>query len=180
MPETPRSPRARRLAIAAAVANGAGAAAGATAHFLGCDPDTSVSVGVLVSTSVGDVLKQWASADTADPAGTEAPDPATEFAAPRDPAELPSGTAPDAVPTSAPGLRPAHRIQRAGRRYARCSHPPVSAGAVPVEPPLPRAAPAGPRHVGHRRLQRGAQKFVRRAHGRVRPGREVAEPGGEA
>ncbi|MFF3647435.1 hypothetical protein ACFYXV_02155 [Streptomyces sp. NPDC002181] len=192
MPRTPRSPRRRRLAIAAAVANGAGTAAGTTAHFMGCDPDTSVSVGVLVSATVGDLLKQWASAEAEDPAdtsGTDTPEHTPESGphrpaggAGRD-ATTPSGTrsaAPGATGSPVPAIGQARRPGRAGRRHARCAHPPAPAGTVPAALPLPRAAPAAPRHAGHRHLHRGAQKFVRRAHGRARPGREVTGSGGEA
>ncbi|MFE5538355.1 hypothetical protein [Streptomyces sp. NPDC056492] len=169
MPRTPRSPRRRRLAIAAAVANGAGTAAGTTAHFMGCDPDTSVSVGVLVSATVGDLLKQWASAETEDPtdtSGTDTPEHTPE--------------APGTTGSPVPGIGRARRPGRAERRHARCAHPPAPAGTVPAALPLPRAAPAAPRHAGHRHLHRGAQKFVRRAHDRAHPGREVTGSGGEA
>ncbi|MER5417722.1 hypothetical protein [Streptomyces virginiae] len=193
MPRTPRS-RARRLAIAATVANSAGTAAGATAHFLGCDPDTSVSVGVLVSTTVGDVLKQWASAgadNPADPTVTDTSDPAAELTEPNDPTELTGPGAQAALddetappetpePPSVPGPRSAHCVERAHRRYARCAHPPAPSSAPAAELPLPRAAPAGPRHAGHRHLHRGAQKFVRRAHDRTRPEQEVTGGDGEA
>ncbi|MFI6006983.1 hypothetical protein ACIA98_42815 [Streptomyces sp. NPDC051366] len=192
MPRTPRSPRRRRLAIAAAVANGAGTAAGTTAHFMGCDPDTSVSVGVLVSATVGDVLKQWASAETDDPTDPSETD-TTEHTAepqPRNPAELAEhdvSTPPDPqtavlgmTRSPVPGARQAHRPGHADRRHTRCVHPPAPSGAVRTELPLPRATPARPQHARHRHLHRSAQKFVRRAHGRGYPDREVTGSGGEA
>ncbi|MER7828046.1 hypothetical protein ABTX85_36435 [Streptomyces sp. NPDC096097] len=180
MPRSPLSPRARRLAIAAAVANSTGAAAGATAHFLGCDPETSVSVGVFVSSSVADVLKQWASADHTDPidpAGTDTTELTTEFNEPRNPVELSetgTRTAPDNEMVESEATGPAVpgpcRVHRTDRRYGRCTHPTAPSIAVPSELLPPRATPAGPRHAGHRHLHRGAQKFVRRAHDRVSPG----------
>ncbi|WP_330262041.1 hypothetical protein [Streptomyces sp. NBC_00539] len=166
MPSTPRSPRKRRLAMAAAAANAAGAVAGTTAHFIGCDPDTSVSVGILVATTIGDVLKQWASDGTVvngpvgpdRSAGTELTTPVSLTAFTAEPA------ADAAIPTTS---GQPHRPGHPHRGYARCNRRRIPSSTVPVELPLPRAAPAGPRHAGHRQLHRGAQKFVRRAHDRA-------------
>ncbi|MFE2553625.1 hypothetical protein ACFXGI_34595 [Streptomyces sp. NPDC059355] len=140
----------RRAVMAAAAAKATGTAAGFTAHALGADPETSMTIGAVVAGAVGDVLLQYVA---------NADDPAVEPARPPlEPAE--AGNASEATA----GIRP--REHRRGHRgYARCVQRHGTPVTMAQPAPSPRPA-AEPRHAGHRHLHRGAQRFVRRLHER--------------
>ncbi|WP_331762012.1 hypothetical protein [Streptomyces sp. NBC_01546] len=165
MPNPPK--KRRRAVMAAAVANATGAAAGFTAHALGVDPDTSMTIGTIVAGAVGDVLLQYVA---------NSDDPAVEPARTDEPASIEPAEAVEPVEAgnaleAASEIRP-HEHRRGHRGYARCARP--TAAPVVVVQPAPSRPPAGmPRHAGHRHLHRGAQRFVRRVHGRDAGSQEV-------
>ncbi|MEU8851924.1 hypothetical protein AB0C70_38155 [Streptomyces sp. NPDC048564] len=153
-PFSPAPRKRRRLILAALTANGAGAAVGAATQVAIGDPAISALVGGFVGGTVGDFLLQVA----------------------RSRNEVP----PDEVRTAAYGGRrgedgPASHRELANRHgrvggarptSVRCtrSHRQDGVLGAPQGLQLPQAVT--PRHLRHRQLHRGAQRFARRARER--------------